>query len=208
MNLAFSSPISVSLRGNTRTSSSTLRSRAPRAVLDESPVATAVRPVAPKWSPSSWRSRRVGQQPEYPDAAHLRQVEDNLCKMPSLVAPGELSSLKRQMAEACKGNGFVLQGGDCAEDLNESASGIKDTIRSLFKMAVVLMWGAQQPVIKIGRMAGQYGKPRSLPTETINGVTLPVYRGEVSFPHCLIFIMNFFMTASWRRTLIFTLTTQ
>lgn len=118
--------------------------------------------------------------------------------MPSLVAPGELFTLKSQLANVCNGNGFVLQGGDCAEDLNETALGVKDTLRCLFKMAVVLMWGSQQPVVKIGRMAGQYGKPRSAPTETRDGLTLPSYRGEVCcscmslVPFLYVFSLSFF----------------
>lgn len=142
-------------------------------------------PPAPKgddsWSPSSWRVFPAKQQPQYPDVSHLQAVEKTISKLPPLVAPGELSSLKHQLGNVARGHGFILQGGDCAEDLNETASGVKDTMRSLFKMAVVLMWGAQQPVIKIGRIAGQYGKPRSNNMETRDGMTLPVYRGEVGF---------------------------
>lgn len=160
------------------------RSATPVAVLEEAPAVTKA-PPQPKgddlWSPSSWRAFPAKQQPQYPDAAHLNAVEQTISKLPPLVAPGELSSLKRQLGNVALGHGFILQGGDCAEDLNETASGVKDTMRSLFKMAVVLMWGAQQPVIKIGRIAGQYGKPRSNDMETRDGMTLPVYRGEVGF---------------------------
>lgn len=90
-----------------------------------------------------------------------------------------MRTLKANLANVCNGTGFVLQGGDCAEDLNETSDGVTDTVRALFKMAVVLMWGSQEPVIKIGRLAGQYGKPRSSDTEIIDGVELPSYRGEV-----------------------------
>lgn len=98
--------------------------------------------------------------------------------MPALVSPGEMRLLKSQLANVCNGHGFVLQGGDCAEDLNETATGVQDTVRALFKMAVVLMWGSQEPVVKIGRLAGQYGKPRTSNTEIRDGVELPCYRGE------------------------------
>jgi len=101
--------------------------------------------------------------------------------MPPLVSPGEMRALKKQLGNVCLGSGFVLQGGDCAEDLEESAEGVTDTVRALFKMAMVLMWGSQEPVVKIGRLAGQYGKPRSADTEIRDGVELPSYRGEVRF---------------------------
>lgn len=167
-----------------RTTVSPLR-KPPSAVLDNPPPVPTVAPTSTpgdqsSWFPSSWRSREARQQPEYPDLSHLRSVEERLSRLPSLVAPGEIYSLKEKLAQVCLGNGFLLQGGDCAEDLNETANGVKDTLRCLFKMAVILMWGSQQPVVKIGRMAGQYAKPRSSPTETKDGLTLPTYRGEVS----------------------------
>lgn len=99
--------------------------------------------------------------------------------MPGLVCTDELRSLQAQLAAACEGHAFVLQGGDCAEDLNETADGVAATLRTLFKMAVVLMWGSREPVIKIGRIGGQYAKPRSADMETIDGVSLPSYRGEI-----------------------------
>lgn len=91
-----------------------------------------------------------------------------------------MRTLKAQLGNVALGHGFVLQGGDCAESLEETSEGVTDNIRALFKMAVVLMWGSQEPVVKIGRLAGQYGKPRSADTEVIDGVELPSYRGEVS----------------------------
>lgn len=208
MHLAFSSSVTVPVRGGhsgiqiskptaSEGSNAVLlrrvqrRTSSTRAVLDESRVVAPATPSVDQWSPSSWRTRHAEQQPEYPDLEHLRRVERTLATMPTLVAPGEVSSLKSQLADVCRGNGFILQGGDCAEDLNESANGVKDTMRMLFKMAVVLMWGAQQPVIKIGRIAGQYGKPRSNRTETRNGVTLPVYRGEVRLYHSSTFLFFF-----------------
>lgn len=101
--------------------------------------------------------------------------------MPPLVSTNELRNLKNQLASVALGHGFVLQGGDCAEDLLETSEGVTNTVRALFKMAVVLMWGSQEPVVKIGRLAGQYGKPRSKDTEIRDGVELPSYRGEVSY---------------------------
>lgn len=183
--VAFTTSVPVPSRLPSVAAVSSLKRHTPLAVLDKPSIAPVTPTPVPsdlnKWFPSSWRSREAKQQPTYPDLSHLRSVEDRLSRMPSLVAPGELYTLKSQLANVCNGNGFVLQGGDCAEDLNETALGVKDTLRCLFKMAVVLMWGSQQPVVKIGRMAGQYGKPRSSPTETRDGVTLPSYRGEVRY---------------------------
>lgn len=157
-------------------------SRAPVAVLDE----VAPPKAAPQlWKPSIWRERRALQQPTYPNHKHLAEVEGTLSRLPPLVSPSEMRTLRNHLANVCTGNGFVLQGGDCAEDLNESSDGVTDTIRALFKMAVVLMWGSQEPVVKIGRLAGQYGKPRSADTETIDGLELPSYRGEVRFIYLL-----------------------
>lgn len=180
--IAFSTSVTIPSKVPSMPTTSSLRPHTPLAVLDKpsvAPVSSVPSHLDNSWFPSSWRSREAKQQPTYPDLTHLRSVEDRLARMPSLVAPGELSTLKAQLANVCNGNGFVLQGGDCAEDLNETALGVKDTLRCLFKMAVVLMWGSQQPVVKIGRMAGQYGKPRSSPIETQDGVSLPSYRGEV-----------------------------
>lgn len=120
----------------------------------------------------------------YPNPAHLSAVEDTLSRLPPLVSTGEMQALKRQLGAVALGHGFVLQGGDCAEDLEETSEGVTDTVRALFKMAVVLMWGSQEPVVKIGRLAGQYGKPRSSDMEVRDGVELPSYRGEVSQSEC------------------------
>ncbi|CAN8073488.1 unnamed protein product [Agarophyton chilense] len=147
----------------------------PSAVLQE--PASPVSPTS-TWRPSSWRSKQALQQPLYPDAQELVAVQRQLSHMPPLVAPGEMHALQEQLAAVCRGNAFVLQGGDCAESLDESADGIKSTLSTLFKMAVVLMWGGKKHVIKIGRMAGQYGKPRSSEFEKRDGVKLPSYRGE------------------------------
>lgn len=169
--VAFTAPSPLLPRKTT-----TLRKQVPVAILEHPQARPTTSPV---WTPSSWRHRPALQQPTYPDPNHLRSVERQLSYLPPIVAPGELASLKKQLANVCNGHGFVLQGGDCAEDLNDSASDVKDTLRALFKMAIILMWGSKEPVIKIGRLAGQYGKPRSSDTEVRDGVELPSYRGEV-----------------------------
>ena len=132
------------------------------------------------WSKTDWRSKPRVQMPDYPDADALRAVEGQLAKYPPLVFAGEARRLKRHLAEVCHGRAFLLQGGDCAESFAEfSADNLRDTFRVLLQMAVVLTWGAKLPVVKVGRMAGQFAKPRSNPTEVIDGVELPIYRGDI-----------------------------
>jgi 3-deoxy-7-phosphoheptulonate synthase len=132
------------------------------------------------WSPESWRSKPVKQLPSYNDALGLAAAEEELGRMPPLVFAGEARDLKAQLAEASQGRAFVLQGGDCAESFAEfSANKIRDTFRVLMQMAVVMTFAGSVPVIKMGRMAGQFAKPRSEDTETRNGVTLPSYRGDI-----------------------------
>lgn len=132
------------------------------------------------WSPESWRQFPVKQVPNYPDTDHLRSVEERLAKFPPLVFAGEARSLKKQLGEVAHGRAFLLQGGDCAESFAEhSADNIRDTFRVLLQMAIVLTYGAKLPVIKVGRMAGQFAKPRSADTETIDGQELPSYRGDI-----------------------------
>ncbi len=132
------------------------------------------------WSPNSWRTRPARHIPEdYPDAQHLADVEARLAEFPPLVFAGEVRRLKDRLASVAAGEAFLLQGGDCAESFKEfSADNIRDTLRVLLQMAVVLTHAASRPVVKVGRLAGQFGKPRSSPTETIEGVTLPSYRGD------------------------------
>ena len=132
------------------------------------------------WTPSSWRSKPARHIPEdYPDLDHLADVEKRLGAFPPLVFAGEARRLKAQLADVAAGNAFLLQGGDCAESFKEfSADNIRDTLRVMLQMAVVLTFGAAKPVVKVGRLAGQFGKPRSSATETIDGVTLPSYRGD------------------------------
>ena len=133
-----------------------------------------------EWQKSDWRSKPRVQMPEYTDEAALRSVEARLSTYPPLVFAGEARKLKRALGAAARGEGFLLQGGDCAEAFDQfSADAIRDTFKVMLQMAMVLTYGAKVPVIKVGRMAGQFAKPRSAPTETVNGVELPSYRGDI-----------------------------
>jgi len=133
-----------------------------------------------KWSPETWRAKPAQQVPEYPDLAKLEAVEKRLRSYPPLVFAGEARRLTQVLGGVAEGRGFLLQGGDCAESFAEfSANNIRDTFRVLLQMAVVLTFGAALPVVKVGRMAGQFAKPRSAPTETVDGVELPSYRGDI-----------------------------
>ena len=136
--------------------------------------------AAQGWDRGSWRSRPRIQMPDYPDPAALAAVEAQLAHYPPLVFAGEARRLRAQLAEVAAGRAFLLQGGDCAESFAEfSADNIRDTFKVMLQMAVVLTWGAQMPVVKVGRMAGQFAKPRSAPTEVVGGVELPSYRGDI-----------------------------
>jgi 3-deoxy-7-phosphoheptulonate synthase len=133
-----------------------------------------------KWAPDSWRTKPVSQVPDYPDAAKLQSVEERLKSYPPLVFAGEARRLQEALGNVAEGKAFLLQGGDCAESFAEfSANNIRDTFRVLLQMAVVLTFGAALPVVKVGRIAGQFAKPRSASTETIAGVELPSYRGDI-----------------------------
>ncbi len=132
------------------------------------------------WTKSAWRAKPRIQMPDYPDQAALGAVEAQLSKYPPLVFAGEARRLKKELALAAEGKAFLLQGGDCAESFAEfSADNIRDTFRVMLQMAVVLTYAAKVPVIKVGRMAGQFAKPRSAPTEMIGGVEYPSYRGDI-----------------------------
>ena len=132
------------------------------------------------WTKSSWRTLPRIQMPDYVDAEALSGVEARLASYPPLVFAGEARNLKAQLAKAGAGEAFLLQGGDCAESFSEfSADAIRDTFKVMLQMAMVLTYGAKVPVIKVGRMAGQMAKPRSAPTEVIDGVELPSYRGDI-----------------------------
>ena len=133
-----------------------------------------------KWSPNSWRGMPISQVPAYPDQAALADTEKQLASYPPLVFAGEARKLKKQLAAVAAGDAFMLQGGDCAESFAEhGADNIRDFFRVFLQMAVVLTFGGAQPVVKVGRIAGQFAKPRSSDTETKDGVTLPSYRGDI-----------------------------
>jgi len=134
----------------------------------------------PNWSPRSWRAKPIVQQPIYPDLDALAATEETLGKYPPLVFAGEIRSLQDELAAVSRGEGFLLQGGDCAESFAEfNANKIKNTFQLLLQMAIVLTFAGSCPVVKIGRMAGQFAKPRSAGTETLDGVELPSYRGDI-----------------------------
>jgi len=143
---------------------------------DEAKVVT----MTTAWNPESWRLKPIEQVPDYPDAANLSAVEARLSTYPPLVFAGEARKLKRQLADVAAGNGFLLQGGDCAESFAEHhADNIRDFFRVFLQMAVVLTFAASQPVVKVGRIAGQFAKPRSSGVEKKGEVTLPSYRGDI-----------------------------
>ena len=132
------------------------------------------------WQNNSWRKYKAKHIPEYPDKNGLKIVEETLKGFPPLVFAGEVRSLRKALSEVAEGNGFLLQGGDCAESFTEfSADNIRDTFRVLLQMAVILTSGINVPVTKVGRMAGQFAKPRSSATETIEGKALPSYAGDI-----------------------------
>src|SRR6202140_4298660 len=133
-----------------------------------------------RWTPDSWRKKPIQQVPDYPDGQALADVEKQLATFPPLVFAGEARNLKKALARVTKGEAFLLQGGDCAESFAEhGANNIRDFFRLFLQMAVVLTYAAASPVVKIGRVAGQFAKPRSSPTEKRGGVELPVYRGDI-----------------------------
>ncbi|MGV3771034.1 MAG: 3-deoxy-7-phosphoheptulonate synthase, partial [Sphingobium phenoxybenzoativorans] len=135
--------------------------------------------MAAKWTPQSWRTHEGRQMPTYRDAQALAAAEAQLGTFPPLVFAGEARALKADLARAVNGEAFLLQGGDCAESFAEfHPNNIRDTFRVLLQMAVVLTFASKLPIVKVGRMAGQFAKPRSADTETIDGVELPSYRGD------------------------------
>ena len=132
------------------------------------------------WTKSDWRNKPRVQMPDYPDKAALAAAEAQLAVYPPLVFAGEARKLKRALGAVSAGKAFLLQGGDCAESFAEfSADNIRDMFKVILQMAIVLTWGAKVPVVKVGRVAGQFAKPRSAPTETVDGVELPSYRGDI-----------------------------
>jgi len=140
---------------------------------------TPMSPDAP-WTPTGWNALPAEQQPQYRDAAQLARVVAELARLPPVVVSWEVDALKRQIAEAQRGERFLLQGGDCAETFADCESGqIARKLKILLQMSLVLLHGLKKPVIRVGRFAGQYAKPRSADTETRDGVTLPSYRGDL-----------------------------
>nr|WP_238401793.1 3-deoxy-7-phosphoheptulonate synthase class II [Altererythrobacter sp. C41] len=135
--------------------------------------------VARNWTPDSWKTQEARHLPQYGDAQALAEAEEALRNFPPLVFAGEARALKAELAGVARGEGFLIQGGDCAESFAEfHPNNIRDTFRVLLQMAVVLTFAGKLPVVKVGRMAGQFAKPRSSPTETKDGVTLPSYLGD------------------------------
>ena len=136
--------------------------------------------MSQNWSPNSWRSKKALQMPTYPDADKLAAVEEKLKSFPPLVFAGEARNLKSQLADVAAGKAFLLQGGDCAEAYSEhGADNIRDFFRVFLQMSAVLTFAAAKPVVKVGRIAGQFAKPRSSDMETKDGVELPSYRGDI-----------------------------
>lgn len=132
------------------------------------------------WSPSTWRSKPIKQSPAYPDPSKLTKAVTELTRMPPLVHPSEIIALKASLRDVAQGNAFLLQGGDCAELFDYcQQDAIESKIKLLLQMSVVLIWGTNKRVVRIGRMAGQYAKPRSSPTEMVNGKELPSFRGDI-----------------------------
>ena len=132
------------------------------------------------WSKDSWREKPIKQQPEYNDPAALSRIESELAIFPPLVSPSESRALKAELAMVAEGKAFLLQGGDCAESFAEfNEENLRGYIRVMLQMTMALMFGAGSPVVKVGRIAGQFAKPRSSGEETIDGVTLPSYRGDM-----------------------------
>jgi len=132
------------------------------------------------WNPNSWRDLPIKQQPEYQDKKQLAEVEEKLRSLPPLTSPSESRKLKDQLAKVAAGQAFLLQGGDCAESFAEFNQGnLRDFFRVILQMTVALMYGAGRPIVKVGRVAGQFAKPRSADTEIIDGKELPSYRGDM-----------------------------
>src|SRR4030088_2647323 len=136
--------------------------------------------MSERWAPDSWRAKPSLQIPDYPDAKALADVEAQLATFPPLVFAGEARNLKKALARVAAGEAFLLQGGDCAESFAEhGANNIRDFFRLFLQMAVVLTYAAASPVVKIGRVAGQFAKPRTSPIEKRDGQELPVSRGDI-----------------------------
>ncbi|MGL6223738.1 MAG: 3-deoxy-7-phosphoheptulonate synthase, partial [Steroidobacteraceae bacterium] len=137
-------------------------------------------PQVAEWSPTSWTARPAQQQPSYGDPAALARAVEALGRLPPIVVSWEVEALKRQIADAQRGERFLLQGGDCAETFADCVSDqIAAKLKILLQMSLVLLHGMKKPIVRVGRFAGQYAKPRSADTETKDGVTLACYRGDL-----------------------------
>src|SRR6201993_4182769 len=133
-----------------------------------------------RWTPDSWRTKPIEQSPAYSERATLAEVERQLAGYPPLVFAGEARKLKRALGSAAAGEAFLLQGGDCAESFGEhSADNIRDFFRVFLQMAVVMTFAAASPIVKLGRVAGQFAKPRTSDVEKRGGLELPSYRGDI-----------------------------
>src|SRR5919198_903346 len=143
-------------------------------------MSPTVRTEPEAWTPASWRAFTAAQQPDWPDPEALDQALAELARQPPLVFAGEARTLQATLGNVAAGHGFMLQAGDCAETFDAfSANGIRDKLKVILQMAVLLTYGAGLPVVKVGRIAGQFAKPRSAPSELVDGVELPVYRGDM-----------------------------
>src|ERR1051325_11959030 len=137
-------------------------------------------PVTTPWHPAGWQAKSAQQQPKYADQARLDHVVAQLSRLPPIVVSWEIEALRERLAAAQRGQAFLLQGGDCAETFAECESDlIAKKLKILLQMSLVLLHGLKKPIIRVGRMAGQYAKPRSADLETRNGVSLPSYRGDI-----------------------------
>jgi 3-deoxy-7-phosphoheptulonate synthase len=133
-----------------------------------------------EWTPDSWRSKPIKQAPAYPDPAAVKKSVAELKRLPPIVHPREIVRLKEHLRDVARGEAFLLQGGDCAELFDYCEQGaIESKIKLLLQMSLVLIWGADKRIVRIGRMAGQYAKPRSSPMETVNGKQVPSFRGDI-----------------------------
>ncbi len=136
--------------------------------------------TSPAWSPSSWRTREALHQPQWPDEAAAEAVRERLATLPPLVFAGEARQLRESLADVAAGRGFLLQAGDCAESFDDfTAPSIREKLKIMLQMAAVLTYGSMLPVVKVGRIAGQFTKPRSSPTEVVDGVEIPTFRGHM-----------------------------
>lgn len=137
-------------------------------------------PSPQSWDPSSWRTKPIKQSPAYDDPAQVKVAVDQLRRMPPLVHPHEIQRLKAELRDVAAGRAFLLQGGDCAELFDYCEQGaVESKIKLLLQMSLVLIWGSGKRIVRIGRMAGQYAKPRSSPTEIVDGREIPSFRGDI-----------------------------